>query len=149
MTLRWLLAAGHLLALGIGLGAVWARGRALRRPLDAAGLRQVFSADAWWGIAFVLWLGTGLFRAFGPYEKGPVYYFGHPFFHAKLGLLLLILALEIWPMVALIRWRIAARTGAPVDTARAGTFARISAVQAVVVIAMVGLATAVARGMRP
>ena len=26
MTIRWLLAAVHLLALGIGLGAVWARG---------------------------------------------------------------------------------------------------------------------------
>ncbi len=29
MTIRWLLAALHLLALGIGLGAIWARGRAL------------------------------------------------------------------------------------------------------------------------
>ena len=29
MTLRWLLAAVHLLALGIGLGAVWARARSL------------------------------------------------------------------------------------------------------------------------
>ena len=31
MTIRWLLAAFHLLALGIGLESVWARGRALRR----------------------------------------------------------------------------------------------------------------------
>src|SRR6266516_1564764 len=38
MTIRWLLAAVHLLALGVGLGAVWARGsrvaaRLLRRHL--------------------------------------------------------------------------------------------------------------------
>lgn len=35
--------AEHLLALGMGLGAVWARGRALRSPLDESGLRWVFS----------------------------------------------------------------------------------------------------------
>jgi hypothetical protein len=46
--LRWLLAAAHLLALGIGLGAVWARSRALRGSLDPAGLRRVLGADAWW-----------------------------------------------------------------------------------------------------
>ena len=34
MTVRWLLAAVHLLALGVGLGAVWARGRALAGELD-------------------------------------------------------------------------------------------------------------------
>ena len=38
VTLRWLLAAIHLLALGIGLGAVWARARSLgARELDLAG----------------------------------------------------------------------------------------------------------------
>lgn len=47
MILRWLFAALHLLALGVGLGAVWARGRALRGELDEAGLRRAFSADAW------------------------------------------------------------------------------------------------------
>src|SRR5207247_5390021 len=59
MTIRWLLAAVHLLALGVGLGAVWARGRALQAPLDVPALRRVFSADTWWGIAAVLWIGTG------------------------------------------------------------------------------------------
>ena len=45
MTIRWLLAAVHLLALGIGLGAVWARGRALGGAVDAMGLRRAFDAD--------------------------------------------------------------------------------------------------------
>jgi len=45
MTIRWLLAALHLLALGIGLGAVWARGRALQADLDVSGLRRVVYAD--------------------------------------------------------------------------------------------------------
>src|SRR2546430_7690632 len=80
MTIRWLLAAVHLLALGVGLGAVWARGRALQAPLDVPALRRVFSADTWWGIAAVLWIGTGLVRAFGGYQKSAFYYLhNHPF----------------------------------------------------------------------
>jgi len=87
MTIRWLLAAVHLLALGVGLGAVWARGRALQAPLDVPALRRVFYADTWWGIAAVLWIGTGLLRAFGGYEKGAFYYLHNHFFWAKMGLL--------------------------------------------------------------
>ena len=74
MTIRWLLAAFHLLALGVGLGAVWARGRALQAHLDVPGLRRVFYADTWWGIAALAWIGTGLVRAFGGYEKGSFYF---------------------------------------------------------------------------
>jgi putative membrane protein len=73
VTTRWRFATVHLLALGIGLGAVWARERALRGPLDAAGLRQAFYADSWWGIAALLWIGTGLVRAFAGLEKGSAY----------------------------------------------------------------------------
>ena len=32
MSIRWILAALHLFGLAIGLGAVWARGRALQGP---------------------------------------------------------------------------------------------------------------------
>src|SRR5213595_584919 len=85
MTIRWLLAAVHLLALGVGLGAVWARGRALQAPLDVPALRRVFSAATWWGIAAVLWIGTGLVRAFGGYEKGAFYYLHNHLFWAKMG----------------------------------------------------------------
>ena len=47
----------HLLALGIGLGSVWMRGRALRAPLfDQAAIRRVLAADNFWGIARGLWL---------------------------------------------------------------------------------------------
>ena len=49
--LRWLLAALHLTALGIGLGAVWVRAGPLRGPLDPAGLRRIFAADSWWALA--------------------------------------------------------------------------------------------------
>ena len=52
------------LALGLGLPAIFLRGRALRGPLDAAGLTRVLRADSVWGIAAALWLVTGVLRAF-------------------------------------------------------------------------------------
>ena len=62
---RWLLAAIHLLALGIGLGAVWVRARALRGSPDESALRRALTADGVWGLAALLWLSTGLWRLFG------------------------------------------------------------------------------------
>jgi putative membrane protein len=146
--LRWLLAWAHLLGLGIGLGAVWARARALSGPLDPAGLRRAFAADTWWGVAAGLWIVTGLVRAFGPFEKGSAYYLSSGWFLLKMALLLAILALEIAPMITLIRWRIALAHGRALNTGPARTFARISDVQAVLVVLMVLCATAMARGMR-
>jgi len=145
--LRWLVASLHLLALPLGLGAVWARQRALRAVLDAEGLRRVFLADTLWGVAALLWIGTGLLRAFGGLEKGASYYLHDRVFYAKMGLLALILLLEIWPMSTLIRWRIALGCGASIDTTPALALARISQVQAGLVVLIVFAATALARGL--
>jgi putative membrane protein len=146
MTIRWLLAAFHLLALGVGLGAVWARGRALQGDLDAAGLRRAFYADTWWGVAALVWIGTGLARAFGGFEKGSLYYLHNHVFWGKMGLLVAILVLELRPGVTLIRWRrLVARGDAP-DTRGASRYAQVSFVQAALVVLMVLAATAMARG---
>ncbi|MGH7672112.1 MAG: DUF2214 family protein [Gemmatimonadales bacterium] len=147
MTLRWIVAALHLLALGIGLGAVWARGRGLRGALDAPGLKQVFLADTLWGVAAILWIGTGLARAFGGLEKGAAYYLAEPVFWTKMALLGAILALEVRPMVTLIRWRIRAAKGDGIDTSPARGMALVSDVQAGLVVLMVLTATALARGI--
>lgn len=146
MILPWLLAAIHLLALGIGLGAVWARARALRGPLDPPGVRRVLHADAWWGIAAVLWIGSGLWRLLGGLEKDTAYYFQNHVFWTKLGLLALILVLEISPIATFGRWRRLAGRGETFDTRPAGRLARISYVQAGLVALMVLAATAMARG---
>jgi putative membrane protein len=146
MIVRWLFAAVHLLALGIGLGAVWGRGRALQGPLDAVGLRRAFYADSWWGIAAVLWIGSGLVRAFGGLEKGSMYYLHNHVFWTKMALLGLVLLLEVAPMVTLIRWRVALRRGQLPDTSLAGRFARTSYLQAGLIALMVLAATAMARG---
>jgi putative membrane protein len=145
MVVRWLFAALHLLALAIGPAAVFARGRALRGTLDRAGLARAFFADNLWGVAAGLWLVTGIPRLLF-FEKGVAYYMQHPLFLTKLVLFLLIFALEVWPMVTLIRWRIATKKGEAIDTSAARRIATISFVQMALVLVIVFLATAVARG---
>ena len=146
MIIRWILAALHLLGLGIGLGAVLARARALRGELDRAGLRRAFQADTWWAVAAVVWIGTGLWRAFGGIEKGSAYYLHNHLFLTKMGLLVLILLLEIRPIVTLTRWRASLARGADPDTKPAAGMATTSLVQAALVVLMVFLATGMARG---
>jgi putative membrane protein len=146
MTIRWVLASLHLLALGLGLGAVWVRGRALSSRLDERGLHSVFLADMWWGIAAFLWIGTGLWRLFAGLEKNTGYYFRNHFFLSKMGILAVILILEVWPMITLIKWRRQVMAGGLPSTTVAPALARISFVQAVLVMLMVFLASAMARG---
>jgi putative membrane protein len=147
MTARWLAASLHLLALGIGLGAVWARGRALRSSLDAGTLRRVFYADTLWGLAAVLWISTGLWRLLAGLEKGTGYYLQNHIFLTKMALLALVLLLEIRPMITLIRWRRVVARGEAPDTRVAPLLARISFVQAGLIVLMVLASAAMARGM--
>ena len=146
MTIRWLLAGIHLLGLGIGLGAIWARGRALTSRLDGAGLRAVFLADNLWALAAALWLGTGLWRLLAGVEKDTTGYFHDHLFLGKMALFAIILALEIWPILTLIGWRRGVARGELPDTSAAPILARISFAQAWIVVAMVFLAAGMARG---
>src|SRR5690606_29290885 len=102
-------------------------------------------ADSWWGISALLFIGTGLWRAFGGLEKGSDYYLGSTAFHVKMGLLLMILALEVRPMTTLIRWRVANARGQSIDLAASDTIARISTIQLLLLAGMVVMATAMAR----
>lgn len=151
MILRLALATLHLLALGIGLGAVHARAGALRqlgRTPDA--LRRALQADAWWGVAALLWVVTGLWRALAGTEKSSGYYWSNPVFHAKLGLFVLVFLLELRPMTVLTRWRRSAGRSATIDATGLAPLGRrlaaISDVQTVLVVLIVVAATAMARG---
>ena len=146
MTARWILAALHLIALGSGLGAVWARARCLSGVVTSAGLREALYADTWWGVSAVLWIATGALRAFGGFEKGTQYYSHNSLFLAKMSMLLAILLLELSPMIGLIRWRMALRRGETVDTSSGRRFAIISTIQPVLVLFMVLAAAGMARG---
>ena len=147
MTVQWLAAALHLLALVIGAGSISVRASALRAVRDDTRLPTVFRADALWGLAATLWIGTGFWRVFGGFEKGSEYYFGSMAFSFKMLLLLAIIALEIRPMITLIRWRTAKKRGQPIDFTVAPQLARTSFIQLGLVIVMVLAATAMARGL--
>ena len=133
-------AALHYLALGIGVAGIWIRARGFR----ARDLATVFYGDNLWGIAALLWIGTGLGRAFGGLEKGTDWYLHNPMFHVKMGLFGLAALLELWPMVTLIRWRIRKDS---VDMRLFPTFARISIVELVILGLIPFAASAMARGV--
>jgi putative membrane protein len=137
----------HVLALAIGLPAIFLRGRALKGRLDAGGLRRLFAADTVWGLAALLWVATGLLRAFGGLEKGTAFYLASPLFWTKMALFLAIVALEAWPMTAFVRWRRDQKRGVEPDTSRAATFFALSHVQLALTVLMVFVASFMARGI--
>jgi putative membrane protein len=148
--LRVALAALHLLALGFGLGAVLTRGNALREPVSTGSLQRALRADVLWAVAAALWLGTGLARLLGETEKTLAYYLHNDLFITKMALLVLIFALEVWPMMMLIKWRRALQRSTLmkdiVAPATARRIATISHVEALLIVLMVLAATGMARG---
>lgn len=151
MYLRITLAALHLIALGLGLGAVIQRGSALRESPTPSSLKRVFRHDAMWGIAALLWLSTGLWRLLGEIEKPLGYYFQNHVFNAKMGFFVLIILLELSPAITLARWRRSVARGEPPElVASPGTarrLATISHIEALLVVLMVFAATIMARGL--
>ena len=142
-----IVSALHVLALALGLPSVYLRGRALKGPLDAAGLKRLFTADGVWGLAAVVWIATGLLRAFGGLEKGTQFYLTSPLFWVKMTLFVLILLLEIWPMVTFIRWRMVVGRGGQPDTARARELYLVNHIEMALVVLMVFVASLMARGI--
>jgi putative membrane protein len=154
MLVRWCLAAIHLLAFAFALASVLGRARALRQldpansiSANSARLKQVFRADNIWGVTALILLVTGAMRAFGGFEKGSTYYLHEPLFHLKMTALVLILLIEISPMIALIKWRVAVGRGVAIDLGKARRFAAMSDAEAGLIIAMVIAATGMARGI--
>ena len=148
--LRIIVGGIHLLALAVGLGAVLFRAASLSETATAASVRRALRADIDWGVAAGVWVVTGLWRYLGGLEKEMSFYNHNAAFLAKMGLFVLILALEIWPMVTLIKWRVALAGGASPEVvavrSTALRIATISRIEALLVIAMVFLAVAMARG---
>jgi putative membrane protein len=149
--LRIILAGLHLLALGLGMMAVVLRGSALKEKSPTIeSLHRAFRMDTFWGVAAGLWLVTGLWRLFGHTEKATAYYFANRVFLMKMVLLVVIFALEVWPMIRLLKARVALRNGLPpamvVDPAAARRIALIGHVQATLLLVMIFAAVAMARG---
>ena len=147
MGLKLLIAFIHILVFGIGFYSIWSRANALKNLKDTSGLPEVFKADNIWGLAAVLWIITGIWRAFGGLEKGSDYYLHNQVFLVKMALFASVFALELWPMVTLIRWRIKLKSGEPIDLSKARTFAFISHLELGLITFIVLCAVAMARGV--
>ena len=145
------LSALHVLALGLGLGSVFMRGRylrALRGGPDPQALNRLFTADTLWGVAAALWLLTGLARAFGRVEKAPEFYLRNGFFWIKMALFVTVVALEIWPMLTFMRWRSARRAGRPLPGLdRLAGLVLVDDVETALVVLIPFAAAAMARGL--
>ena len=152
MVLAAFIAALHYLALALGLGAVFTRGLWLRdlsrSPADGKTLARLFRADNVWGLAALLWIATGLVRAFGGLERSSAFYLRNGFFFVKMGLFVALLALEIFPMITFIRWRIArARGGAPTADAPINALVRLNDFEVALVILIPFVASLMGRGV--
>lgn len=143
-----LLSALHVLVLALGLPGVFLRGRGLRAMRTEPGAAsRVLAADGVWGLAALLWLSTGLFRAFGGLEKGTQFYLHNPMFHLKLTLFGLVVVLELLPMVTFIRWRVAQKKRQPLDTSKLGLLTRLNDVELVLTLCLPFVAAMMARGI--
>ncbi len=132
--------AVHVLGVALGLGGIAWRARALGRG-DVPG---ALTADGLWGLSALVLLGSGLLRAFGGLEKGSGFYLASGAFHLKLGLFGLICALEVWPMVTLMRWRL---SPALRDARTASRLAWVSRLELALTLAVPFVAAAMARGL--
>jgi putative membrane protein len=146
MTLSHLIAAIHLITLGIGYGFIWMRAYQLSRVQDTKDLKAVFFADNMYGLAALLWIATGLWRAFGGLEKGTDYYLASQTFWMKMGLFAAVFACEIYPMIVLIRWRLQLKKGQEPDLGKGRLLSRLSYAELLLLSAMVLVAVMMARG---
>jgi putative membrane protein len=147
MSLQFLIAYIHILIFGIGFYAIWTRANALKKLKDNSGLPEVFKADNFWGLAALLWIITGLWRAFGGLEKGSNYYLHSTAFLIKMALFALVFVLELKPMITLIQWRIKLKKGQAIDFSKARSFAFISHLELGLITLIVLFAVAMSRGI--
>jgi putative membrane protein len=147
MTINHVIAALHLITLGIGYGFAWMRGKQISLVQSKEDLSSVFFADNMYGLAALLWLATGLWRAFGGLEKGTDYYLESTAFWIKMGLFGVLFILEIYPMITLMQWRIKRKKGKDFSLSPTRTLSLLTYAEVVLLTAMVFVAVMMARGM--
>lgn len=135
----------HLLVFGLAAMLV-AEAVLLRGPLAADTVPRLARLDAGYGLSALALLAVGFARV-GMGVKGDDFYLHNPWFHAKLGVFLLVGLLSIAPTLRFLRWRKALRTDpawrpAPDEVARTRRMVRI---ELVLLGAIFALAAATAR----
>jgi putative membrane protein len=140
------LSAIHVLTLALGVGGLFARGRAMSRPLDEEGWKRLLAADTVWGVAALLWIASGFGRVFFG-GRTPEFYWRNGFFWVKLALFGLVFALELAPMIMFIRVRQARRKHAELPRYPIDLYRRINAVELALVVVIVFVAAFMARAV--
>ena len=79
-------------------------------PSRAEALR-LQRCDRWYGLFALMLVVVGLLRVYR-FEKGSAFYFGNPFFNAKMALFVLVGLVSIYPTMRFIKWRAQTRQGA-------------------------------------
>jgi murein DD-endopeptidase MepM/ murein hydrolase activator NlpD len=137
----------HLLALAVGLSGVWARARALddslRHPEDPRAIRRALVGGAWWGAALVVSLATGAWALVAAAGRGTTTYAASPAFAVKMGIFLVVVALDVWPNAVLLRWWRKRAEPGPRDV---GRIEILSYVQCALIAGIVLAAAVTARG---
>ena len=118
------------------------------QPLDFKRARSLFRTDIAFGIVAALVLITGAARAMR-YGKGMDYYLNNSFFHAKIGLFVVVALLSIYPTVTFLRWRPALQAGqAPVLSPASNRWVKLIIRAELLALLMIPLlATLMARGL--
>lgn len=147
MWLSALLSSVHLLSLAGGVALLLLREHALRGPLDRPGIERVLRYDNLAGLVAITWMGSGLWRMLGAVEKGTAYYVSSPLFWVKMGLLCAVWALESWPMITFIRWRMALARARPIQPRHITWMRRVHFLELGIVMLTVLVASLMARGV--
>lgn len=147
MWLPALVSAVHLLCLAGGLTTLVLRERALAAKLDEAGVQRVLRLDNLSGVIAILWMGSGLWRAFGSLEKGSAFYLQSTMFWVKMGGLALAWACETPSMVTFIRWRMRLAAGQAPDLSGVERLRRWHYAEGAAMVLTVFAASLMARGV--
>jgi putative membrane protein len=148
MVLNASLAAVHYLALAIGFAGICMRASALLSSRPGNPVRPIIVADNMWGLAALLWISTGLIRAFAGFEKGTSFYLHSTGFWMKMSLFLLVFMLEFKPMMTFIGWRRAGKVEIGTDDLPLlEKFAKSSRIQVALTLIIPFVASMMARGV--
>jgi putative membrane protein len=138
-----LVALLHHLAAFTLVAALVAEHLLFERRADAGALRTLQRIDAVYGLSAGVLLVAGLLRVFY-FEKGGAYYFGNPYFLAKLAAFVAVALLSIYPTVAFASWR----KNPQVTPAQARWIPRLLRLQLLLIPVIVFCAILMAKGFR-
>lgn len=147
MTLDFLLASGHHIALLLIVAVLGAEALLLRHAPSADVLKSLGRLDALYGLSAVTLLLIGGARlSLG--AKGIAFYSGNPVFWLKMALFIVMGLISIWPTVRIFRWRkVFDATGALPDAAAWASTRKLAMAQLHLLPFVAICAAAMARGI--